>query len=137
VGCSLAASFANLVKEFCRNKSPDLLFIEPEGIVTTAEMAAVSRAGLRDCSYEVGAFITLVDGYDFDMYWEERQALLVSQISGAHLVAVSKADLIDRPTLQGIRKALEPYASSVVELSCTNGTGLNTIEQAVIQHHTE
>jgi G3E family GTPase len=96
-------------------------------MVTTQELTAVATVGLRDCSYEVGPFITLVDGPDFEFVWAERQKLVLAQIAGADLVAVSRVDLQDNNNLAEIKKSLEPYSHNLIELSSVKGLGLGSV----------
>ena len=65
MGCSLATSLVARIKEIKRTVNPDYLFIEPSEMVLTQEMLDATRMGLRDVSYEIGPFITLIDGPDF------------------------------------------------------------------------
>jgi G3E family GTPase len=123
----LAASFAQLIKSFCRNSQPDLLFIEPSGMVTTRELAAAATIGLRDCAYDIGPFITLVDGPDFEFVWAERRNLVVAQIAGADLVAVSRVDMQEDEKLAEIKQCLKPHARNLVELSPMKGRGLESV----------
>jgi len=91
----------------------------------------VSTVGLRDCSYEVGPFITLVDGPDFELVWAERQKLVLAQIAGADLVAVSRADMQNSKKLADIKKLLEPYSQNLIELSSLKGLGLASVMRLV------
>ena len=53
-------------KKLKKKYDPDVLFIEPSEAVVTQELRDVSAMGLRDIKYDIGPFITLVDGPDFD-----------------------------------------------------------------------
>ena len=72
MGCSLAASLVDLKKKLKRDIDPDLLFIEPSEMVVTQELLDVTAMGLRDIHYDIGPFITLVDGPQFGFMWNER-----------------------------------------------------------------
>ncbi len=104
-----------------------MLFIEPSGMVTTKELAAAATIGLRDCAYDLGPFITLVDGLDFEIVWTDRRNLVLSQIAGADMVAVSRADRQNGEKLLEIRELLRPYAQNLVELSPLTGQGLESV----------
>lgn len=104
-------------------------------MVTTQELTAVASAGLRDCTYDVGAFITLVDGPDFEVVWAERQRLVLAQIAGADLVAISRADMQDDKRLAEIKSLLQPHSRNVVELSPLNGLGLESVMKLVNSRH--
>ncbi|MBI5251168.1 MAG: hypothetical protein HY912_16895 [Desulfomonile tiedjei] len=127
MGCSLAASFAVLIKEFRRNDNPDFLFIEPAGMVTTQELVAASKLAQRDCNYEIGPVITLVNAEDFEFLWEERRNLLVAQMEDADLVALSRADLQEKTVLGRIKTEIEPFSKEIIELSTAKGQGLERV----------
>lgn len=111
-----------------RNGEPDYLFVEPSSQVLTHELRTVAGMALRDISYEIGAFITLVDGSMFDTWWEERRELLLGQVSGADLVAVSQADVLQPEELEQVQKKLNAHAQGVLALSVPEGWG---VEQMV------
>ena len=123
MGCSLASSLVDLKKELKRNHNPDFLFIEPSEMVVTQELRDVTAMGLRDIRYEIGPFITLVDGPLFDFLWSERRTLLLGQVKDADLVAVSRADAIEAGELIKVRQALDRYCSNLITLSVRSGDG--------------
>jgi G3E family GTPase len=127
----LAASLATRIKGIQREIDPDLLFIEPSEMVVTRELRNVSAMGLRDVTYEVGPFITLVDGPTFNFSWQERRALLLGQIADADLVVLSRSDLIDSSRLEEIGKTLNEYLNSVLGLSTPLGLGVKEVAEMV------
>jgi G3E family GTPase len=129
VGCSLATSLVARIKEIKRTVNPDYLFVEPSEMVLTQEMLDATRMGLRDVSYEVGPFITLIDGPAFAQVWEERQPLLRGQIHKADLVAVSRADLVPEAEYKKILDTLAPVTDSILGLSAEKGHGLEEVMQ--------
>jgi G3E family GTPase len=131
VGCSLASSLVDLKKELKRNHNPDFLFIEPSEMVVTQELRDVTAMGLRDIHYDLGPFITLVDGPLFDFLWSERRTLLLGQVKDADLVAVSRADAIKAGELIKVRQALERYCSNLITLSVRSGDGLAEVVKRV------
>jgi G3E family GTPase len=131
VGCSLASSLVDLKKELKRNHDPDFLFIEPSEMIVTQELRDVTAMGLRDIRYDIGPFITLVDGPLFEFLWSERRSLLLGQVKDADLVAVSRADSIDVGELNKVRQALSGYCSNVIPLSVRNGYGLAEVVKRV------
>ena len=131
MGCSLASSLVDLKKELKRSHDPDFLFIEPSEMVVTQELRDVTAMGLRDIRYEIGPFITLVDGPLFEFLWSERRTLLLGQVKDADLVAVSRADSIDSGELNKIRQALDRYSSNLITLSIRNGDGLAEVVKRV------
>ena len=131
MGCSLASSLVDLKKELKRTHDPDFLFIEPSEMVVTQELRDVTAMGLRDIRYDIGPFITLVDGPLFEFLWSERRALLLGQVKDADLVAVSRADSIDVGELNKIRQALSGYCSNVIPLSVRSGDGLAEVVKRV------
>jgi G3E family GTPase len=131
VGCSLASSLVDLKKELKRTHDPDFLFIEPSEMVVTQELRDVTAMGLRDIRYDIGPFITLVDGPLFEFLWSERRALLLGQVKDADLVAVSRADSIDVGELNKVRQALSGYCSNLIPLSVRSGDGLAEVVKRV------
>jgi G3E family GTPase len=96
-------------------------------MVTTQELGDAAAAGLRDCAYDVGPFITLVDGPEFEATWAERRSLLQAQIAGADLVAISKSDLVESHNRERISEALKYDSSNLVELSTLTKLGMDSI----------
>ena len=92
MGCSLAASLVDTLKDIKRKRDPDRLFIEASEMVTTQEMRNVSAMGRRDVRYESGPFITLINGLDFEFLWNERRRLVSEQINGADWVILNRMD---------------------------------------------
>jgi G3E family GTPase len=127
----LAASLVAGIKDFRRNLSPDYLFIEPSELVLTAEMHNVTLMGLRDIAYDIGPFITLVEGPSFQLMWQERQLLLLGQIAGADLVAVSKSDLITAGMMADIVNTLKAHRNGVLQLSARSGLGLKEVVETI------
>jgi G3E family GTPase len=129
VGCSLAASLVARIKEIKRTVKPDYLFVEPSEMVLTQEMHDATRMGLRDVSYDVGPFITLIDGPAFGQVWEERQPLIRGQIHRADLVAVSRSDMLSGEEYSKIIDGLDGVSNSILQLSVKNGIGLEEVIQ--------
>ena len=132
MGCSLASSLVDLKKQIKRNLNPDLLFIEPSEMVVTHELRNVAAMGLRDIHYEIGPFITLVDGPDFEFLWSERQALILGHMKDADLVAVSRVDLIGAAELEHINNLLSEHCGSLIALSTKNGTNVEDVIHHIV-----
>ena len=98
-------------------------------MVVTQELRNVSAMGLRDITYDVGPFITLVDGPLFEFLWEERRSLLLGQVNDADLVAVSRADLLDPQRLEQIQNTLQEYSNRIFGLSVHQGSGMEEVIQ--------
>jgi G3E family GTPase len=131
VGCSLATSLVARIKEIKRTVNPDYLFIEPSGMVLTQEMLDATRMGLRDVSYQIGPFITLIDGPDFTQVWEERRPLILGQIHKADLVAVSRSDLLSGEEYSKVINSLGSVSNSILELSVNEGRGVEEVIQSL------
>ena len=114
-------------KELKKKYDPDVLFIEPSEAVVTQELRNVSAMGLRDIKYDIGPFITLLDGPAFDFLWEERNPLLVGQINDADWVAISRVDLVQPEQLIAIQNTLHAYRNPVFGLSVPQGLGLEEV----------
>jgi G3E family GTPase len=132
VGCSLATSLVARIKEIKRTINPDYLFVEPSEMVLTQEMLDATRMGLRDVSYDIGPFITLIDGPAFKQIWEERQPLLRGQIYQADLVAVSRADLLSESDYLSVINTLDGVSSSILGLSAETGKGFEEVIQKLV-----
>lgn len=133
MGCSLAASFAVRIKEIRRKIQPDYLFIEPSGMVITKEMRDVSAMAKRDVSYDIGSFLTLIDGDDFDFLWEARRPLLMGQISDADAVLITKTDLIDADRLNEITSELSGISKTLLNFSVTDEGSLESVMQQILR----
>lgn len=106
MGCSLATSLVDKLKDIKRKRNPDRLFIEASEMVTTREMRNVSAMGQRDIRYEAGPFITLINGLDFEFLWNERRRLVSEQINGADWVIVNRTEALDKEQLAHLRETL-------------------------------
>ena len=111
------------------------MFIEPSEIVLTHEMINVSAMGLRDAKYAIGPFITLVDGPEFEVLWEERKPLILGQIAKADVVAVSRSDLMDASGVQQVVTVLNEHAEKVIRLSAVENGGLEEVTQILDLGH--
>ena len=107
MGCTLAGSLTNMIKDIKRTVDPDYLFIEPFELVVTAEILTALAMGQRDVDYEVGPVFALIDAPEFDFLWRERKQTLLNYISGCHGVAITRVDLVDKQKLKTIRETLE------------------------------
>jgi G3E family GTPase len=123
----LATSLVARIKEIKRTVNPDYLFVEPSEMVLTQEMLDATRMGLRDVSYEIGPFITLIEGTAFPEVWEERRPLILGQIHRADLVAVSRADLVPGDDYKKILDALDGVTNSILSLSVETGQGIEEV----------
>jgi G3E family GTPase len=106
VGCTLAGSLTNMIKDIKRTVNPVYLFIEPFELVVTKEILTALAMGKRDVVYEVGPVFALIDAPEFDYLWQERKQTLINYISGCHRVAVTRVDLVDPQKLEHIRETL-------------------------------
>lgn len=113
MGCSLATSLVEKIKKIKRIHDPDFLFVEPSEMVVTRELQNVTAMGHRDVRYRIGPLITLVDAPRFQFMWAERQQLIIGQISGADIVALSRIDRLEDSSPDAIRKVLRPYCNGI------------------------
>jgi G3E family GTPase len=96
-------------------------------MVVTEELRQVAAMGRRDIRYDIGPFITLVDGPLFGFLWQERRKLLLGQVSDADFVVISRCDQIDPQELQEIQNLLAEYHNGIDGLSVHQNLGLETI----------
>lgn len=101
-------------------------------MVVTAEMRGVNAMGRRDVRYDIGPYITLINGPEFPALWQERQTLLRGQLTGADLVAVNKIDLLNADRLAEISQTLNGLCRKLMPLSARSGEGLEEVVQALI-----
>lgn len=127
----MAASLATRIKGFRRELDPDYLFIEPSEMVVTRELRNASAMGLRDVAYDIGPFITMVDGPTFDYSWRDRRALLLGQISDADLVVISRTDLIKSERLAEIGGTLNGHCNGTLGLSTHFDQGIEKVVELV------
>jgi len=107
VGCTLAGTLTNMIKDIRRTFNPDYLFIEPSELVLTKELLTALAMGKRDVSYEIGPVFALIDAPEFDFLWRERRQTLINYIAGCNKVGVTRVDLVDEHKLKLIMAALE------------------------------
>lgn len=131
MGCSLATSLVDLIKKIKREHNPELLFVEPSEMVVTQELQNVAAMGLRDTRYQVGPLITLVDAARFSFMWAERQPLILGQINGADLVALSRTDRRDDFSVDEISQVLHPHCNGIYLLSVHDTDSLKKIMKNV------
>jgi G3E family GTPase len=129
VGCTLAGSLTNMIKDIRRTVNPDYLFIEPFELVVTAEILTALAMGKRDVNYEVGPVFALIDAPEFDFLWRERKQTLLNYISGCHGVAITRVDLVDKQKLKMIREALknETQRDDVLLVSVPDNEGIDKV----------
>lgn len=128
----MATSLVASIKDYRRNIQPDFLFIEPSEMVVTSEIRKVAAMGRRDVSYDIGPFITLLDGPAFPTLWQERQPLLLGHLEGADLVAVSKSDLMDAGGIEEINHTLNDHCRDIIQLSVHSGLGIKEVMKAIM-----
>ena len=127
MGCSLATSLVDIIKKIKRSHDPAFLFVEPSELVVTQELQNVAAMGQRDVRYRTGPMITLVDAPRFPYMWAERQQLLIGQISGADIVALSRIDNLEDSSPDDIRKVLGPYCKKINLLNINDSDSVEKI----------
>ena len=124
MGCSLATSLVDLIKKIKRTHNPEFLFVEPSEMVVTQELQNVAAMGHRDVRYQIGPLITLVDAPRFSFMWAERQKLIIGQIDGADVVALSRTDRLEDSSPDEIRNVLRPHRNGIDLLSVYDSDSL-------------
>lgn len=87
--------------------------------------------GLRDIHYDIGPFVTLIDGASFTFQWNEREKLLRGQIHDADRVAISRTDTIGKKQIEQIKNTLDVTDGSVLLLS-TQDSSIDELVQQII-----
>ena len=101
-------------------------------MIVTKELRNVTKMGLRDIQYDIGPFITLIDGPSFAFNWEERPKLLLGQMQDADRVALSRTDMIDSKQIEHIRKILDVAGNNLLLLSKQNSSSINELAQQIL-----
>lgn len=128
----MAASLVQLKKKLKKAIDPDFLFLEPSEMVVTGELRDVVKMGLRDIRYDIGPFVTLVDGPSFAFHWEERPKLLLGHIQNADRVAISRVDIIDKKQVEHIREILHGACNNFLLLSLQNSSSIDELVQHIL-----
>jgi G3E family GTPase len=100
-------------------------------MVITQELQNVTAMGRRDIRYQTGPLITLVDVPRFSFMWAERRQLIIGQINGADIVALSRSDMIEDIYPDDIRNELCSYRNEIDLLSVHDSGSLENIMMAV------
>lgn len=90
------------------------------------------KMGLRDIEYDIGPFITLIDGPSFSFQWEERSKLLLGQIQDADRVAISRTDRIETNQVEQIRGILNTHCKKLLLLSRDNSSAIEELVQQIV-----
>lgn len=101
-------------------------------MIETKELQDVLKMGLRDIRYEIGPFITLIDGPTFSFQWEERPSLLHGQIQNADILVLSRIDRIDAATAEKICRTLNLSEKNLFLLGRKNNSGIEAIAQQIL-----
>ncbi len=101
-------------------------------MIVTKELRNVTKMGLRDIQYDIGPFITLIDGPSFSFNWEERPKLLLGQMQDVDRVVLSRTDMIDSKQIEHIRKILDVAGNNLLLLSKQNSSSINELAQQIL-----
>lgn len=101
-------------------------------MIVTQELRTVTNMGLRDISYDIGPFITLIDGPSFSFNWEERPKLLLGQINDADRIVLSRTDLIDAREIDQILVTLNMVQDSLLLLNREDSSSINELAQEIL-----
>ena len=101
-------------------------------MIVTKELRNVTKMGLRDIQYDIGPFITLIDGPSFSFNWEERPKLLLGQMQDVDRVVLSRTDMIDSKQIEHIRKILDVAGNNLLLLSNQNSSSINELAQLIV-----
>ena len=131
----MASSLVALKKTMKRAHNPDFLFIEPSEMVVTRELRDVAAMARRDIAFELGPYITLVNGPEFESNWQERQALLIGQMRDADVVAISRFDRVDDRLLSVLQRSLAGCADGLLPLSIHRNIGMDELLSRIVGNH--
>jgi G3E family GTPase len=124
-----------LQKSIKRAHDPDYLFIEPSEMVVTRELRDVAAMARRDISFDLGPYVTLVNGPEFESDWQEREALLTGQVLNADVVAISRFDRVDERLLAVLQRNLADWAGGLLPLSIHRNIGMDELLPRIVGNH--
>jgi G3E family GTPase len=101
-------------------------------MIVTKELRNVTKMGLRDIQYDIGPFITLIDGPSFSFQWEERPKLLLGQMQDVDKIILSRTDMIDSIAVEHIRETLNIVGNNLLFLSKQNRSSINELAQQIL-----
>lgn len=105
-------------------------------MVVTRELRDVAAMARRDITLELGPYITLVNGPEFESDWQEREALLTGQVLNADVVAISRFDRVDDRLLSVLQRNLADLASGLLPLSIHRNIGMDELLPRITGNHT-
>jgi G3E family GTPase len=101
-------------------------------MIVTRELRDVVKMGLRDIKFDIGPFITLIDGPSFEFQWQERPKLLQGQIEGADRVAISRTDMIATKEVEHIRGILSVQNTDILLLSRQTSSVVDELAKQIL-----
>lgn len=101
-------------------------------MIVTKELQDVLNMGLRDIRYEIGPFITLIDGPSFSFQWEERPKLIQGQLRNADIVVLSRSDRIDSIIVEQICGTLNLSKKKILLLDQKNESAITALAQQIL-----
>jgi G3E family GTPase len=100
-------------------------------MIVTRELRDVVKMGLRDIEYDIGPFVTLIDGASFTFQWNERERLLRGQIHDADRVAISRTDTLDNEQIEQIKNKLDVPGEELLLLNMQDSS-INELVQQIL-----
>lgn len=101
-------------------------------MIVTKELRDVVKMGLRDIDYDIGPFVTLIDGPSFSFQWEERSKLLLGQLQNADQVAISRTDRIESSQIEQIRGTLNITDKNLLLLSRNSSSAIEELARQIL-----
>ena len=106
-------------------------------MIVTRELRDVVKIGLRDIKYDIGPFVTLIDGPSFSFQWEERSKLLLGQVQTADIIAISRTDMIESNQIEQIRNTLTLTDNNLLLLSRETSSAVEELVQQILASNQE
>jgi len=101
-------------------------------MIVTRELRDVVKMGLRDIDYDIGPFVTLIDGPSFSFQWEERSKLLLGQVENADRVAISRTDKIESSEIEQIRGIIKIPDNKLLLLRRDNSSATEELVEQIL-----
>ena len=101
-------------------------------MIVTRELRDVVKMGLRDIKFDIGPFITLIDGPSFEFQWQERPKLLQGQIENADRVAITRTDMIDEAQVKHIQGILNIEDKNLLLLNKKSRSEIGALAKQIL-----
>ena len=133
--CEVATTFAKSLSDLARTFAPDLVLVEPTGVAIPRQVKAAAEMSGRTATVEAGPVIVLFDSTRPEELLDPELMgrLVTAQLSDADIVAVSKADAVDKAQLEFAQAAAREVipTAEFIAVSATTGQGIEQLLERI------